>query len=51
MSFDDDENELGNKDFNEEDSKNTSSRRRGSSDFEDDFFKDEDFEFEDQAEW
>lgn len=49
MSFDDDEDKFGNKDFNEEDLEDMSSNRKEKRDVEDDFFKDEDFEFEDQA--
>lgn len=49
MSFDDDEDKFGNKDFNEEDLEDMSSKRKENRDFEDDFFKDEDFEFGDQA--
>ena len=49
MSFDDDEEKFGNKDFDDEDLENISSRKRESGNFEDDFFKDEDFEFEGQA--
>jgi anionic cell wall polymer biosynthesis LytR-Cps2A-Psr (LCP) family protein len=49
MSFSDDEDKFGNKDFDEEDLEDMGRRKRGSSDFEDDFFKDEDFDFEEES--
>ncbi len=48
MSFDD-EDRSKDEDFDGEDFKNMSSKRREPRNFEDDFFKDEDFEFEGQA--
>jgi anionic cell wall polymer biosynthesis LytR-Cps2A-Psr (LCP) family protein len=49
MSFDDGEDKFGDEDFDKEYSEDMNRKKRGSNDFEDDFFKDEDFNFDEES--